>query len=137
MKCHWRRKLSFTACHIVCTENVLRSNDFARKFHGCALLKYKDIPVDYVFSLYILTDSLEIFGKRKIIKGEVMKKRISVSDVAEFSVAERIQFVEDVWDSIAELPDQVELPEDVKKELDKRLESYHRSPDSGFSMGSG
>jgi hypothetical protein len=26
--------------------------------------------------------------------GEVMKKRISVSDVAEFSVAERIQFVE-------------------------------------------
>jgi putative addiction module component, TIGR02574 family len=81
--------------------------------------------------LYILTDSLQIFGKRKIIKGEVMKKRISVSDVAEFSVAERIQFVEDVWDSIAVLPDQVELPEDVKKELDKRLESYHRSPDSG------
>ena len=26
-----------------------------------------------------------------------MKKRISVSDVAGFSVAERIQFVEDVW----------------------------------------
>jgi putative addiction module component (TIGR02574 family) len=69
--------------------------------------------------------------KEKLKKGEVVKKRISVSDVAEFSVAERIQFVEDVWDSIAELPDQVELPEDVKKELDKRLESYHKSPNSG------
>jgi hypothetical protein len=32
-----------------------------------------------------------------------MKKQISVSDVAGFSVAERIQFVEDVWDSIAAL----------------------------------
>lgn len=60
-----------------------------------------------------------------------MKKRISVSDVAEFSIAERIQFVEDVWDSIAVLPDQVNMTDDVKKELDKRLESYHRNPDSG------
>jgi putative addiction module component (TIGR02574 family) len=60
-----------------------------------------------------------------------MKKRISVSDVAEFSIAERIQFVEDVWDSITVVPDQVELTADVKKELDKRLASYHRNPDSG------
>lgn len=60
-----------------------------------------------------------------------MKKRISVSDVAGFSVAERIQFVEDVWDSIANLPDQVELPEEAKKELDRRLEAYHRNPESG------
>ena len=60
-----------------------------------------------------------------------MKKRISVSDVAGFSVAERIQFVEDVWDSIAELPDQVELPDEAKKELDIRLESYHRNPEIG------
>lgn len=63
--------------------------------------------------------------------GKFMKKRISVSDVAGFSVAERIQFVEDVWDSIAELPDQVELPDEAKKELDNRLESYHLNPDSG------
>ena len=62
---------------------------------------------------------------------EIMKKTISVSDVAGFSIAERIQFVEDVWDSIAELPDQVELPTEVKDELDKRLESYHRNPTSG------
>lgn len=60
-----------------------------------------------------------------------MKKRISVSDVAELSVAERIQFVEDVWDSIAQLPDQIELPAEVKKELDKRLDSFHKNPSAG------
>lgn len=60
-----------------------------------------------------------------------MKKRISVSDVAELSVTERIQFVEDVWDSIALVPDQVELPLDVKNELDSRLDAYHRNPDLG------
>jgi putative addiction module component (TIGR02574 family) len=60
-----------------------------------------------------------------------MKKRISVSDVAELSVAERIQFVEDVWDSIAQLPDQIELPDEVKKELDKRLDSFHKNPGAG------
>jgi putative addiction module component (TIGR02574 family) len=74
---------------------------------------------------------LQNLRANKSIKREFMKKRISVSDVAGFSVAERIQFVEDVWDSIAILPDQVELPEETKKELDKRLESYHRNPDIG------
>lgn len=60
-----------------------------------------------------------------------MKKKISVADVASFSVAERIQFVEDVWDSIALLPDQVELPDEVKNELDARLDAYHRNPELG------
>jgi putative addiction module component (TIGR02574 family) len=60
-----------------------------------------------------------------------MKKRISVADVTGLSVAERIQFVEDVWDSIAEIPEQVELPEKAKKELDKRIDAYHKNPDQG------
>jgi len=60
-----------------------------------------------------------------------MKKRISVADVTGLSVADRIQFVEDVWDSIAEQPEQVELPETVKKELDKRIDAYHRNTREG------
>jgi putative addiction module component (TIGR02574 family) len=79
----------------------------------------------------LINNALYFFEIGKALRGKIMKKRISVSDVAGFSVAERIQFVEDVWDSIAVLPDQVELPEETKKELDKRLESYHRNPDSG------
>lgn len=57
-----------------------------------------------------------------------MKRPISVADIVELSVAERIQFVEDIWDSIALMPDEVELPDKLKKELDKRLDSYHKNP---------
>lgn len=53
------------------------------------------------------------------------------ADIFELSVAERIQMVEDIWDSIAAVPEAVPLNEDQKKELDRRLEAYHQSPDAG------
>jgi putative addiction module component (TIGR02574 family) len=39
--------------------------------------------------------------------------------------------VEDIWDSIAAVPEAVPLSEDQKKELDRRLEAYHLKPDAG------
>ncbi|MCO5062094.1 MAG: addiction module protein [Kiritimatiellae bacterium] len=47
------------------------------------------------------------------------------------SVPERIQLVEDIWDSIVEVPEQVELTPAQKAELDRRLEAYHRNPGEG------
>ena len=52
-------------------------------------------------------------------------------DLLELSVAERIQMVEDIWDSIAAVPETVPLSEDQKRELDHRLEAYHLNPDAG------
>ena len=52
-------------------------------------------------------------------------------DILELSVAERIQMVEDIWDSIAAVPDAVSLSEEQKKELDRRLEAYHQNPEAG------
>lgn len=49
----------------------------------------------------------------------------------ELSIPERIQVVEDIWDSIAALPESVSLTEDQKKELDRRLEAYHQDPEAG------
>ncbi len=60
-----------------------------------------------------------------------MKRSISVSDTINLSVAERIELVEDLWDSIAELPERVELTEEQKKVLDERLKAYHRNPNEG------
>jgi len=57
--------------------------------------------------------------------------RTKVADILELSVAERIQIVEDIWDSIAAVPEAVPLSEDEKKELDRRLEAYHLNPDAG------
>ncbi len=53
------------------------------------------------------------------------------ADVLNMSVPERIQLVEDIWDSIVEVPEQVELTPAQKAELDRRLEAYHRNPGEG------
>ena len=55
----------------------------------------------------------------------------TVADIIELSVAERIQAIEDIWDSIAAVPEAVPLIDDQKAELDRRLEAYHRNPDAG------
>lgn len=58
-------------------------------------------------------------------------KTITASDIAEMPIQQRIQLVEDIWDSIAEIQDAIEIPDWHKKELDKRLEAYHGNPSEG------
>jgi len=53
------------------------------------------------------------------------------ADILDLSVAERIQMVEDIWDSIAAVPAAVALNEEQKKELDRRIEAYHLNPEAG------
>lgn len=53
------------------------------------------------------------------------------ADIIDLSVEERIQMVEDIWDSIAAVPEAVSLSEEQKRALDRRLEAYHRNPDAG------
>jgi len=58
-------------------------------------------------------------------------KPITVNDLLELPVVERLQLVEDLWDSIAEVPEAIELSEEQRAELDRRLEAYHDDPESG------
>lgn len=58
-------------------------------------------------------------------------KSITVNDLLELPVSERLQLVEDLWDSIAEVPEAIELSEEQRAELDRRLEAYHDDPESG------
>ena len=53
------------------------------------------------------------------------------ADVLRLSVPERIQLVEDIWDTIVELPEEVGLTGAQKAELDRRLEAYHKNPEEG------
>lgn len=55
-------------------------------------------------------------------------------DYRALSIAERLQLVEDVWDSIAlEQPDAVALPlsANERTELDRRLAAHRRDPSAG------
>lgn len=52
-------------------------------------------------------------------------------EAKKLSIAERINLVEEIWDSIAEENGCFELSESQKEELDRRLESYRRNPSRG------
>jgi putative addiction module component (TIGR02574 family) len=58
-------------------------------------------------------------------------KSITVNDLLELPVSERLQLVEDLWDSIAEVPEANELSKAQRDELDRRLNAYHDNPESG------
>lgn len=54
--------------------------------------------------------------------------KLTAADALRLSIPERIQLVEDIWDTIASQADVVELTEEEKKLLDERLDAYHRNP---------
>ncbi|MFT3907413.1 MAG: addiction module protein [Steroidobacteraceae bacterium] len=58
-------------------------------------------------------------------------KSIRLSDVLELPVEERLELVGNIWDSIAQVPDAVELTDSQRAELDRRLEAYRRDPSAG------
>ena len=55
-----------------------------------------------------------------------------LTDILQLSVAERIQLAEDIWDSIAAVPEALPLTEAEKQELNRRLELYAQNPDEGI-----
>jgi len=59
--------------------------------------------------------------------------KITLADILDLPVDERILLVEDIWDSIAAFPEAVPLTEEQREELDRRLEAYHQNPESGLS----
>lgn len=55
-----------------------------------------------------------------------------LTDILQMSVAERIQLAEDIWDSIAAVPEALPLTEAERQELNRRLELHARNPDEGI-----
>jgi len=58
-------------------------------------------------------------------------KKITATDTLELSIPERIQLVEDIWDTISDKTENVELTEKEKEIIDERLEAYHKNPELG------
>jgi putative addiction module component (TIGR02574 family) len=63
------------------------------------------------------------------IEPEVEKKLVTVrlEEILRLSVPERIQLVEEIWDSIVDSPDALPITEEQRRELDRRLASYNPS----------
>ena len=60
-----------------------------------------------------------------------MRNEVSISNILKLDVSERIQLVEDVWDSVAAVPEAIPLTDKQKRELDRRLDAYHNDPSAG------
>lgn len=58
-------------------------------------------------------------------------KSSSIVEYVKLSVPERIQLVEDIWDSIAEIPEELPLTARQQEELDRRFISYRSNPEEG------
>jgi putative addiction module component (TIGR02574 family) len=54
-----------------------------------------------------------------------------LTEITQLSTAERIQLVEDIWDTIAANPEDIRLSEAQTQELDRRLDFYHQNPQAG------
>jgi putative addiction module component (TIGR02574 family) len=57
------------------------------------------------------------------------------SNLKQLPVDERIRLVEDLWDSIASDQNAIALTSDQKAKLDKCLDAYESTRDSGRPMG--
>lgn len=51
-------------------------------------------------------------------------------EILKLSLAERIQLVEDLWDSIASTPDQLSVTDAQKAELDRRRQRFEQGTTS-------
>ena len=60
-------------------------------------------------------------------------KKVTAADTLSLSIPDRIQLVEDIWDTIASQAEGVELTDEEKKLIDERLEAYYRDPQVGSS----
>lgn len=59
---------------------------------------------------------------------DVQKDLLMLVDLAQLSLAERMQLVEDLWDAIAAAPEASLVTDAQKAELDRWLSSYQVSP---------
>jgi putative addiction module component (TIGR02574 family) len=51
-----------------------------------------------------------------------------LKSILALTVPERLQLVEDIWDSIAETPDSVPVTRAQRRELDRRRRAHERNP---------
>jgi len=57
--------------------------------------------------------------------------KVTAAETLNLPVSERIQLVTEIWDSIAEFPDKIDLTPSTRKLLDKRLAAFRENPNQG------
>jgi putative addiction module component (TIGR02574 family) len=67
------------------------------------------------------------------MKDILLPMNTTIDDIKRLSVAERIQLVEDIWDSIAtDAPQSLSLSEAATKELHRRAQAHQEDPSTSI-----
>lgn len=57
-----------------------------------------------------------------------MNKHLTQSELQRLPVSDRLRLIEDVWDSLADAPETVAVPDWHRGELDKRIAAHEQAP---------
>ena len=60
-------------------------------------------------------------------------KQIPVAEILALPVQERIRLVELIWESIAAIPEAIEVTPELKAQLEERLKDFEADPEAGYS----
>lgn len=60
-------------------------------------------------------------------------KQFSIAEILELPVQERIRLVELIWESVAAIPEALEVTPELKAELEERLKEFEANPEAGYS----
>jgi putative addiction module component (TIGR02574 family) len=55
---------------------------------------------------------------------------VTYAEILELPPSERLQLLEAIWDSLVEVPEAIPVSQEMREELDCRLESYYRNPEA-------
>jgi putative addiction module component (TIGR02574 family) len=54
-----------------------------------------------------------------------------LEDILQLSISERLQLVEEIWDTIADASEELPLSQAQREEIDRRLEAYEQRTEAG------
>jgi putative addiction module component (TIGR02574 family) len=94
----------------------------AKRFSGRSL---REIHSDSKTDLLILVHGFALNRETRYDGG---MGKIAREDILSLSVAERIELIGDLWDSLAETPEAIPLTEAQKAELERRREAHRKNP---------
>ncbi len=55
---------------------------------------------------------------------------MTYAEILNLPPSERLQLLEAIWDSLIEVPEAIPVSQEIKDELDRRLEAYYRNPET-------
>jgi len=59
--------------------------------------------------------------------------RVSIDHILELPTADRVAVVQEIWESLVENPEHVEITAAQREELERRWIDFQRNPDEGES----